>query len=84
LLREYPPNKVFTGRQQRCSITRVVFARKLFEEYLAHFELYPFDDEFYVVSSETPAILFQQISQVWRAEEYSLAEVKSGKPWKRQ
>jgi hypothetical protein len=61
------------------------FTRDLLSEYLAHFSLSPFDDAFYFVSAAQPATILEQTLR-WTAPppEYTLEQVVSGVPWRRQ
>jgi hypothetical protein len=60
------------------------FDRDLLTQYLEHFGLRPFSDSFYLVSPESPAVILEA-KQRWEAAvpEFTLAEVKAGKPWAR-
>ena len=64
-------------------LKRERFPRELLAEYLEHFELQPFDDEFYRVGTASPAILLQQTKPVFKLPEYTLEQVVAGDPWKR-
>lgn len=53
-------------------------------EYLAAgFDLRPFDDADYLVSRERPGIVLHQTTNVHRLPEYTLAEVRAGRPRQR-
>jgi hypothetical protein len=58
------------------------FNREIFTRYLGALGLEPFSDSFYKVSVESPAtVLGTRSSWKNRPPEFSLAEVRSGKPW---
>jgi hypothetical protein len=59
------------------------FTREMLIRYLEHFSLRPFEDDFYAVDVERPAVLLQR--SPWHSEpsEFSLEQVKAGAPWKR-
>lgn len=59
------------------------FTPELLDEYLAHFDLQPFSDSFYVVSARQPAVVLE-CQQRWphSSSEFSLEEVLAGLPWK--
>ena len=59
------------------------FSRELLNKYLDYFNLHPFDDSFYRVNEDKPAVLLQRLTRTWDAAEYSLEEVVAGKPWER-
>jgi hypothetical protein len=61
------------------------FNRELLDEYLAHFGVRPFWDDFYVPSALQPAFIIER-TQRWSepAPEYSLDDVLNGSPWKRE
>jgi hypothetical protein len=58
------------------------FTRELLAEYLTHFNLVPFDDEFFSPSRETPAILVDRHrASLPNCPEFTLEEVLAGTPW---
>ena len=59
------------------------FTKEMLGGYLERFGLHPFDDSFYDVSVDRPAIIFERISR-WdvRPPEFSLADVVEGRPWR--
>jgi hypothetical protein len=60
------------------------FDRDLLTRYLEQFGLRPFSDSFYVVSPESPGVILEANERWPRAvREFSLDEVKAGKPWER-
>ncbi len=66
-------------------IKRDRFPRTLLEEYLQHFDLAPFSDDFYQVSSERPAVVLD-CCRKWASPppEFTLEEVVAGLPWQRK
>ena len=61
------------------------FSPDLLAEYLQHFGLRPFEDDFYIVTPSRPAALLeQQRPWVHPAPEFTLAEVIAGRPWDRK
>ncbi len=58
------------------------FTREMLERYLAKFDLHPFDDAFYCISADRPALLMQKALR-WSSppEEYTLEQVVAGAPW---
>jgi hypothetical protein len=58
------------------------FTGEMLAEYLAvGFDLRPFDDADYLISFERPGIVLHQTTNVHRLPEYTLAEVRAGRPW---
>ena len=58
------------------------FTKRMLAQYLeAGFGLHPFDDSCYVVSPSSPAVVLHQLTGIRPAPEYTLEEVKAGKPW---
>ena len=57
------------------------FTRELLLEYLRHFGIRPFDDDFYVVNAAHPAVLLQQTQPIFKLPEFTLEEVVTGVPW---
>jgi hypothetical protein len=59
------------------------FTKEMLARYLAHRGLYPFDDAFYDVSLERPAVILERVSR-WnvRPREFSFADVVDGLPWR--
>ena len=70
--------------EARCKKDR--FNRKILCEYLEHFGLRPFDDSFYCVAPDSPALLLEQIKPVVTTtiQGFTLEQVVSGDPWKRK
>ncbi len=60
------------------------FTETLLLEYLAHFEVRPFDDDFFIVDGERPAILFERPRRPNDPPEFTLDELIAGKPWQRK
>ena len=60
------------------------FTRELLLEYLRHFGIRPFDDDFYVVDAAHPAVLLQQTQPVFKLPEFTLEEVVAGVPWHKE
>lgn len=59
------------------------FTRELLAEYLTHFDLLPFDDDFFSASAETPAILVdRRRASLPTCAEFTLEEVLAGTPWR--
>jgi hypothetical protein len=77
----FPFEKLETYRGGR---KRDRFTRDLLQEYLAHFGIRPFDDDFFVVDASHPAVLLQQTRPVFNLPEFSLEEVVAGIPWRRE
>jgi hypothetical protein len=67
----------YTARRVAERFTEATLAAYLEEGY----GIRPFDDDFYVVSAASPGVLLQQSTRVPREREFSLAEVKAGRPW---
>jgi hypothetical protein len=65
--------------------TRDRFTREMLEGYLLQFQLRPFTDDFYVVSSSRPAVMLERVSR-WEdaPPEFTLEEVISEEPWRRR
>jgi hypothetical protein len=63
---------------------RDCFSQEMLCEYLKHFGIQPFDDDFFVVHERSPATKLQRRTKVWNAPEFNLEEVVSGKPWERK
>lgn len=60
------------------------FTSATLEEYLAiGFALRPFEDADYLVSPARPGIVLHQTTNVHHLAEYTLAEVRAGRPWQR-
>lgn len=58
------------------------FTKTMLAGYLeTGFGLRPFDETFYDVSASSPAIVLDQVAPRSAAREYTLEEVKAGKPW---
>lgn len=59
------------------------FTHELLAEYLAHFDLFPFEDAFFTVNLESPAILLERYRPSLPAcPEFTLDEVLAGIPWR--
>ena len=58
------------------------FTREMLERYLAAFDLYPFDENFYVVDEATPAIVLARPARPSEPPDFTLEQVIAGKPWK--
>ena len=59
------------------------FTSDMLRDYVAHFGIRLFDDEFLRVSVHSPAIRLQQITNVWHTPEFTCDEVIEGKPWRK-
>jgi hypothetical protein len=59
------------------------FTQAILLEYLAHFGVRPFDDDFFVVGGERPAILLERARVPNDAPEFSLDALIAGAPWRR-
>ncbi|WP_137125985.1 hypothetical protein [Roseomonas sp. HF4] len=59
------------------------FTRPMLLDYLRAFGIPELDDDLFLVSPATPAILFHDATRDRRLPEYSLEEVKRGLPWQR-
>jgi hypothetical protein len=59
------------------------FTHRTLERYLSHFGLVPIDDEFYVVNESSPAVILERPPRANDPPDFTLAEVKAGKPWQR-
>lgn len=57
------------------------FTPQMLQTYLAHFGLFPFDDDFYVVNSTSPALLLERPRYRNEPPDFSLEDVVAGKPW---
>jgi len=60
------------------------FTRDLLLEYVAHFGIRPFGDDFFVVSEDAPAILLERPPWEREPPEFTLDDVLAGKPWSPQ
>jgi hypothetical protein len=58
------------------------FTRRLLAHYAAEFDVFPFDDDFYLVDAKQPGILLERPAWANEPPEFSLEEVKRGLPWK--
>jgi hypothetical protein len=58
------------------------FTKQILQRYLSSFGLSPFEDDFYVVSKDHPALLLQKSSR-WEnpPTEFTLEQVVAGLPW---
>jgi hypothetical protein len=59
------------------------FPRALLENYVRHFGIRPFDDDFFVVDAAHPAVLLERTQPLWKQPEYTLEQVVAGVPWQR-
>ena len=59
------------------------FTREMLERYLAAYNLYPFQDSFYVVNESTPAIVLERAARASEPPDFTLAQVVAGDPWRR-
>lgn len=59
------------------------FTREMLRDYLRHFGIELFADEFLHVDAGSPAVRLQQVTNVWHAPEYTLEQVVAGVPWQR-
>ena len=57
------------------------FTLEMLREYVRHFGIELFADEFLRVDAAAPAIRLQQITNVHHTAEYTLEEVAAGIPW---
>ncbi len=59
------------------------FTKEILARYLAHRSLHPFEDSFYNVSVDRPAIIMERVSR-WSVSppEFSLTDVVDGRPWR--
>jgi hypothetical protein len=60
------------------------FTRDMLIDYLRHFQVDAFSEDFYLVSAQSPAIKLQQCTNLVQCPEYSLEEVATGVPWRRK
>ena len=58
------------------------FTHEMLERYLAAFDLYPFDENFYVVDAATPATILERPERLSEPPDFTLEQVIAGKPWK--
>ena len=77
----YPFEKLDAYERSR---KRDRFTRELLEEYLQHFGIRPFADDFFVVTATGPAILLERPPWPNEPPDFTLDEVIAGVPWKRQ
>jgi hypothetical protein len=59
------------------------FTRQMLDQYLTHFGLSPFSDNFYVVTPDCPAVILERPKWPVEPPEFTLEEVLAGKPWQR-
>lgn len=59
------------------------FSRALLEEYVSHFGIRPFADDFFLVGETAPAVLLERPRRANDPAEFSLEEVLRGEPWRR-
>lgn len=60
------------------------FTRQVLQEYLAHFDIDAFADDFFVVSKDSPALLLERPARANEPPEFDLEEVIAGAPWKKR
>lgn len=60
------------------------FTHQMLERYLSHFGLFPFVDDFYDVQSCSPAVMLERPPRQNEPPDFTLEEVKLGKPWQRE
>jgi hypothetical protein len=77
----YPFEQVerYSGRRRRDR-----FTSEMLRDYLRHFGVELFTDEFLCVSAETPAVRLQQVTNVQDTREFTLAQVVAGVPWQQR
>jgi len=59
------------------------FTGEMLRDYLRHFGIELFTDEFLRVDAETPAVRLQQVTNVYHTPEFTLEQVVAGVPWQR-
>jgi hypothetical protein len=61
------------------------FTPTMLRQYLAHFDLFPFDDDFFSPSGSPPSVLFERANR-WDTPppEFTLEKVRAGMPWRRR
>jgi hypothetical protein len=59
------------------------FSREMLRDYLRHFGVELFSDDFLRVDRESPAVRLQQVTKVWQTPEFTLQEVVAGVPWQK-
>jgi hypothetical protein len=59
------------------------FTREMLERYLAAFDLYPFDENFYTVGAAAPAIVLERPAHSSEPPDFTLEQVLEGKPWRK-
>jgi len=57
------------------------FTREMLRDYLRHFGVELFADEFLCIDAATPAIRLQQVTNVFHTPEFTLEQVVAGVPW---
>lgn len=71
---------------ERYSVRRIRdrFTGEMLRDYLRHFGVELFTDEFLCVSASTPAVRLQQVTNVCHTPEFTLEQVVAGVPWQRR
>jgi hypothetical protein len=61
------------------------FTGEMLHDYLQHFNVELFSDDFLHVSAKKPAVHLQKLTRRWSppAPEFTLEEVAAGAPWKK-
>jgi hypothetical protein len=59
------------------------FTREMLRDYLRHFGIELFADEFLRIDAATPAIKLQQVTNTYHTPEFTLEQVVAGVPWQR-
>jgi hypothetical protein len=60
------------------------FTPEMLEKYLTEFDLHPFDEDFYCISSATPAVILERPAYGHEPPDFTLQEVAEGRPWVRR
>lgn len=60
------------------------FTGEMLRDYLRHFGVELFTDEFLCVSAEMPAVRLQQVTNVQQTREFMLEQVVAGVPWQQR
>jgi hypothetical protein len=76
---DFEETSAYTARKKRDR-----FTHEMLERYLSHFGLFPFVDDFYVVQPSSPAVMLERPRLQNDPPDFSLEEVKAGKPWQRE
>lgn len=59
------------------------FTKQILREYLGHFGIELFSDDFFRINTESPAVKLQQSKPVDDTPEFTLEEVNAGVPWQK-